>query len=65
VYGDRKAVRIEQQLLAIESTTAPGFERSVCAGGVNLPGFEARYEDVPIVIRAIAVGIESDDGRRC
>ena len=62
--GHGAAVRVEEQILAIEPESAFRRKRSVGAVGVDLPGLEIRNEDVPVVIRAMRFGSSGIDTRR-
>ena len=61
---DASAVRIEQDLVAIEPVSVLGVVRTVGAVGVDLSGLDAGHEDVPVVVRPVGVRIEADRARR-
>ena len=55
-HRDRETIRIEQNLLAVESVTTFRLERSVRPIGVDLARPDTRYKDMPVVIGAVPVG---------
>src|SRR6185503_8280566 len=59
--GHRHSLRIEEQLLGVESKAAVGREWPVSPVGIHLSGRKPGYEHVPVVIRAMSVLMERDD----
>jgi hypothetical protein len=57
---DAFAVRIEQDLLAVESLTGCRIAWSVSTIAIELPMLDPRQEDMPIVRSSVSDGIESD-----
>src|SRR4029077_10441780 len=54
------SVRIDENLVRIETHSTQRIEGTVNAVTINLSGFHARYEYVPIVIRSVGRGIDRD-----
>jgi hypothetical protein len=59
--GDRAAVRVEQELGGVESLSALRRVGTVDAIAVDLSGPQIRNERVPVVVAAMAGGVEPDD----
>src|SRR5207247_8146123 len=57
-------VRIEQHFSAIEPMSVLGLVWAGDAVAVDLSSLDARHEDVPVVIRAVGVRIETNRARR-
>ena len=60
---DCPAVRIEEHLCAIKSQTVGGIERTIHTITVQLARPHVRNKEMPIVIGAVAAGIEADHPR--
>src|SRR5208282_3377042 len=60
---DCPAVRIEEYLCSIKSQTVGRIERTVHTITVKLARAHARNKEMPIVISAVAAGIEADHPR--
>ena len=58
-YG--KPVRIEQHLLGVKPKSAVRIEGPVRPVGVHLARPKVRHKDMPVVIRAMFIGVERDD----
>src|SRR6516165_659430 len=58
--GDGPSVRIEQHPVAIEAQAQLRLEWSYCPESVYLTRHQVRNEDMPVVIRAVPAGIQSD-----
>ena len=59
--GHSKPVRVKQHFLGVEPTSALRVEGPVSAIGVHLAWPKARHKDMPVVMRAMFIGIEWDD----
>src|SRR6516164_4396403 len=55
--GDSTAVRIEQDLVAIEAQAQVGLERPHSSKTIDLTRHQVMKKDVPIVIGAVPAGI--------
>ena len=61
--GHRQPVRVEEDLLRIESQAAFRRERTVRPVGVNLAGLQTGDQHVPVVIGTVLPRVEPNDAR--
>ena len=60
---DRAGIRIEEELFAIEAKADLGDAGAVDAVAVELAGFHAVDEDVPVVVGAVGRRVDADRSR--
>jgi hypothetical protein len=58
-YGE--PVGVEEHLLGVEPISALRDKRTVCPVGIHLARLQARYKDMPVLMGAVFIRIESDD----